>query len=184
MLRVYPIISILLRSVSMNRRFILPAVVMLTLVASTANAGLFGFLAKPANCEPANCEPANCEPACCEPVYCEPVCAPTCGPCRPFGGLFARLKARMACCEPACCEPACCEPACEPACAPACEPACEPVGCDPCCYDPCCGPWRPFGGFFARLKAKMASCCAPTCCVPYCCEPACCEPACCAPACN
>ena len=100
-------------------------------------------------------------------------------------GMFGRLHTVKGCnpCEPAACEP--CEPV-------ACEP-CVPIACEPCepaCYDPCGprGPFRPFGGFFAGLKGKLAvkncSPCEPVGCDP--CEPVCnpCEASCDEPACN
>jgi hypothetical protein len=72
-------------------------------------------------------------------------------------GMFGRLHVLRGCapCEPAACEP--CEPVvCEP-----CESVCEP------CADLCGGhaPFRPFGGFFLNLKAKLAAhhACAPEC---------------------
>jgi hypothetical protein len=91
-------------------------------------------------------------------------------PFRPFGGLFANMKARFAAAH---CAPVGCDP-CEPvaACAP-----CEPIACAPDPCDPCGAgvvgyrPFRPFGGLFAALKAKHA--CAPGCdpCEPVGCDP-------------
>lgn len=98
-------------------------------------------------------------------------------------GMFGRLGHvfHRGCgpCTPAC-EP--CQPACDP-----CEQACGPcdTACDTGCGAGYCRPFRPFGGFFVRLKARMAyKHCNP--CGP--CESACepCEPACepCQPACD
>ncbi|MDR2116363.1 MAG: hypothetical protein LBP87_08275 [Planctomycetaceae bacterium] len=92
-------------------------------------------------------------------------------------GMFGRLHVLRGCdpCEPVACEP--CESVTEP---PVCEP-CEPI-CEP-CADPCGHvPFRPFGGFFLNLKAKLAAhACGPEC-APECqpCEPICepCEPIC------
>lgn len=68
------------------------------------------------------CEPVSCEPVCgCEPSFCEPACGcePVCcdsKPCRPFGGLFARMFSKKSACDAGCCEivePTCgCEPVC------------------------------------------------------------------------
>lgn len=104
-------------------------------------------------------------------------------------GIFGRLSTVWHGCNP--CEPAACQP-CEPiACQPcevvACDP-CEPV-CDPCepmcdpCGTPCAyRPFRPFGGFFARLAGGPVACAVP--CGDVACQPcevvACdpCEPVC------
>ena len=162
------------------------AAIVIFAATTSAEAGIFGRLSVVWNgcnpCEPVACQP--CEPiACvpCEPIVCQP-CEPICDPCipfgprpfRPFGGLFAGMKARFAAVQ---CGPVGCEP-CEPvACAP-----CEPVVCAPCepVCDPCavvCAP-RPFAGLFSNLRARMAlSRCAPIGCDP--CEPvAVCEPVC------
>jgi len=122
-------------------------------------------------------------------------------------GIFGRLSVVWNGCNP--CEPAACQPcervACQP-CEPiACQP-CQPIACQPCeaACDPCasccdlgCRPFRPFGGFFANMKARLAAAhcgdcnpcdqaaCAP--CEPIACQPcevvACdpCEAACCDP---
>lgn len=173
----------------MKRQVVLSvlAAVALFAVSTTAEAGLFGRLHTIRGCTP--CEPA-CEVVCepCEPIACEP-CEPICAPCepscfddgcnkpfRPFGGLFAGLKAKLT-------------PSygCVPACEPVCEQPCEPVVCEPC--EPACapcgrGPFLPFNGFFLNLKAKLAAhmtpcsvgCnpCEPIGCEP--CEPVACEP--------
>ncbi|MDR0870819.1 MAG: hypothetical protein LBN39_08510 [Planctomycetaceae bacterium] len=85
-------------------------------------------------------------------------------------GLFGRLHTIRGCAP---CEPAACQP-CEQA-APPCEAVCEP--CEPSCFDGCHKPFRPFGGFFLGLKAKLDAklhhgcvpACEPVCEVP--CEP-------------
>jgi len=92
-------------------------------------------------------------------------------------GIFGRLSVVWNGCNP--CEPVACTP-CEPL---ACQP-CEPIACDPCepVCDPCglaCDygyrPFRPFGGFFVGLKAKLAaSHCGPVGCDP--CEAVACDP--------
>jgi hypothetical protein len=75
-------------------------------------------------------------------------------------GIFGRLSTVWSGCNP--CEPAACQPCEVVACQP-CEPACQP--CEPMC-DPCevvCGDFgthrsfRPLGGLFANMKAKLAS---------------------------
>jgi len=172
----------------MKHNFLLSALTAIVFfaVTTTADAGIFGRLSvvwngcspcEPAACQP--CEPVACQP--CEPIVCQPCepicdpCEPLCGDCgyrpfRPFGGFFVNLKAKLAAahCAPGCdpCEPVACQP-CEPV---ACEP-CEPV-CDPC--DPCGSGFvaRPFGGFFAGLKAKLLA--------SHCCDAGCdpCEPVC------
>ena len=145
---------------------------------TSAEAGIFGRLSLVwhgcAPCEPAACQP--CEVVACDP--CEAICGDLCGyrPFRPFGGLFANLKAKLATahCDP-CGEVACqaCEPiACQPCEVVACQP-CEVIACDPC--EAVCGPRLPFNGFFLNLKAKLAAAhCAPMGCDP--CEPVQCDP--------
>ena len=85
-------------------------------------------------------------------------------------GIFGRLSVVWNGCNP--CEPIACQP-CEPI---ACNP-CEPI-CDPCASP--CGilPYRPFGGFFANMKARLTSVCAPGCdpCEPVVCAPDPCDP--------
>ena len=175
----------------MKHQILLPMLTAFVLFAATASAeaGIFGRLStvwngcvpcEPVACQP--CEPIACQP--CEPIACQP-CEPICDPCgvvcgdacghgcrpfRPFGGLFAKLKAKHYACAPGCdpCEPIACQP-CEPI---ACDP-CEPV-CDPCAVT--CGPTfrLPFGGLFLNLKAKFAAHhCAPGCdpCEPISCLP-------------
>jgi len=181
----------------MKHKFLLSTLTAIIVFAATttAEAGIFGRLSVVWNgcnpCEPVACmpcEPIACQP--CEPIACNPCdvvacdpCAPFCGdfgyrPFRPFGGFFANMRARLAAthcgpvgCDP--CEPVACMP-CEPI---ACNP-CDVVACDPC--EPACGPFfaprpfRPFGGFFANLGARLAAttpCCAVTECGP--CEPVC-----------
>ena len=152
--------------------------------ATTAEAGIFGRLSVVWNgCNPCEavacmpCEPIACNP--CDAIACDP-CADVCSPCdpcgsfgrpvfRPFGGFFANLGARFSAVN---CGPASCDP-CEPV---ACNP-CEAIACDPC--EPICGPFsgrpvfRPFGGFFANLGARLSAtsaCCAVSCdpCDPVC----------------
>ena len=173
----------------MKHKFLLSALTAIIVFAATttAEAGIFGRLSVVWNgCSP--CEPVACTP--CEPVACDPCAVVECDPCantccdygcrpfRPFGGLFANMKAKLAASH--CCGPADCG-ACEPV---ACVP-CEPVACDPCAVvecDPCavaCGdcafrPFRPFGGFFANLGARLTAttaCCAVDGCNP--CDPVC-----------
>ena len=167
----------------MRHSFLLSLLTAIIIFAATtsAEAGIFGRLSVVWNgCNP--CEQAACQP--CEPIACQPceVVAAACNPCdvacdpcnmacdyrpfRPFGGLFANLKARAA---------ANCATGCEPCEMVACQP-CEVVACDPC--DPCGAgfhqPFRPFGGLFSNLKAKLAaSACAPGCdpCEPVACDP-------------
>ena len=168
----------------MKHKFLLSALTALIIFAAstTAEAGIFGRLSVVWNgCNP--CEPVACTP--CEPIACDPCAVVECDPCavtscytpfRPFGGLFANLKARVAAhsCGPVGCN------ACDPvACAP-CEPiACDPcavVECDPCAVTSCHVPFRPFGGFFANLGARLTAttaCCAVDGCGPcdQICEP-------------
>jgi hypothetical protein len=175
----------------MKFRFVAPAlaVMLLALVSSSAQAGLFWNHGHGGcGCEPACGAPVETccapEPSCCAP---EPCCC-DCGGCgHRHGGLLGHLKHRcrgglFGChrgcgCEVAC-EPACgCEPACEPACG--CEPACEPAcGCEPAC-DPCCR--KRCGGLLHRLfahKHRGCGCCAAPACgcaaeVSCGCEPVC-----------
>ena len=166
----------------MKHKLLLSALTAIIFLAATtvADAGIFGRLSVvwngcnpclPASCMP--CEPVVCNP--CVPVLCDP-CAPAfCDPCgpflgrpvfRPFGGFFANLGARMTAVH--------CGPICDP-CVPVavmCDP-CAPVMCDPCA--PACGPFlgrpvfRPFGGFFANLGAKITAVhCGPMHCGPIC----------------
>ena len=90
-------------------------------------------------------------------------------------GIFGRLSVVWNGCNP--CEPVACQP-CEPI---ACNP-CDVVACDPCAVacDFGARPVRPFGGFFANAKARLATVrCAPVGCEP--CEPVACEPVACDP---
>ena len=87
-------------------------------------------------------------------------------------GIFGRLSVVWNGCNP--CEQVACQP-CEPIACQPCEPACDPCG-SPCGIVPC----RPFGGFFANVKSRLASVCTPSCCNP--CEPVACEP--CEPICD
>jgi len=174
----------------------LTAIIILA-ATTTAEAGIFGRLSVvwngcnpclPVACMP--CEPIMCGP--CEPILCDP-CAPICGPFigrpvfRPFGGFFANLGARITAVH---CGPMMCGPICDPCVPVACNP-CEPVACNPC--EPVCGPFigrpvfRPFGGFFSNLGARITAVhCGPICdpCIPagvMCdpCAPVMCDP--CAP---
>ena len=90
-------------------------------------------------------------------------------------GIFGRLSTVWNGCNPceqvACqpCEPIACQP-CEMICGP-CEVVCDPCGsCDPCGYRP----FRPFGGFFVNLKARLAVAHCATGCEP--CEQVACQP--------
>ena len=165
----------------MKHQILLPVLTAMIIFAATAtaDAGIFGRLSVVWNgcnpCEPAACQPCEvvaCQP--CEVVACDP-CAACCDPCgytpfRPFGGLFAGMKARFAtpCCEVGCdpCEPIACQPCEVVACDP-CEPACDPCGV-------ACGPCLPFGGFFLNLKARLAASHCAVGCDP--CEPVACDP--------
>ena len=100
-------------------------------------------------------------------------------------GIFGRLSTVWNGCNP--CLPVACMP-------------CEPVACNPCdaiCWDPCgpfvARPFRPFGGLFANMGARLAAArmcdpcgpivcdpCAPVVCNP--CDPVACDP--CAPICG
>ena len=167
----------------MKHKFLLSTLTAIIVFAATttAEAGIFGRLSVVWNgCNP--CEPVACQP--CEAVACQPCEVVACDPCdpcgipggfrpfRPFGGFFANLFAPMQC-GPVGCDP--CEPvACTPCEAVACQP-CEVVACDPC--EPACGPFigrtvfRPFGGFFANIGARLATPCCAVSCNP--CEPVC-----------
>jgi len=94
-------------------------------------------------------------------------------------GIFGRLSVVWNGCNP--CEPVACQP-CEPiACQPCPPVVCQPEPCNP-CFD-ACGPrpFRPFGGFFANAKARLAAVhCGPVGCDP--CEPVACQP--CEPVCD
>jgi len=150
----------------MKKCFLLSALTAIVILAATttADAGIFGRLSTVWNgCNP--CLPVACDP--CAPVACDP-CAPAwCGPLlnRP---LFNFRPFTLAC-DP-------CGPIvdCDP-----CLPAWD--GCSPC--GPFVGPFRPFGGFFANLGARIATrrcatdlCdpCGPVACGP--CEPVACDP--------
>ena len=173
----------------MKHKFLLSALtaIIVLVATTTAEAGIFGRLSVVWNgCNP--CEPVACTP--CEAVACDPCAVVECDPCadvcsdygyrpfRPFGGLFANMKARLVAvkCAPMDCDP--CEPvACTPCEAVACQP-CEAIACDPCeaVCDPCGSRpmlFRPFGGLFANLGARLAAtpCCAAENCSP--CDPAC-----------
>lgn len=161
----------------MKHKIVLSMLTAIIIFAATtsAEAGIFGRLSVVWNgcnpCEPAACQPCEpiackpCEPTVCQPNPCDVACEPCCvRPFRPFCGLLANAKARLAslhCC-PCGCEP-CEQVACQP-----CEQACDP--CDAC--HSCAAPCLPFNGFFLNLKAKLAAshCCAPGC-AP--CEPVC-----------
>jgi hypothetical protein len=164
------------RRIKMKHQILLSVLTAIIIFAATttAEAGIFGRLSVVWNgcnpCEPVACQPCEvvaCQP--CEVVACDPcesVCGDLCGyrPFRPFGGLFANMKTKLAC-QP--CEVVACQP-CEVV---ACQP-CEVVACDPC--EAACGPCLPFGGFFMNLKAKLAAHhCAPGCepCEAVMCEP-------------
>jgi hypothetical protein len=91
-------------------------------------------------------------------------------------GIFGRLSTVWNGCNP-CEQVAACQP-CEPIAEVACNP-CDVVACDPCASD--CGlrPFRPLGGLFVNLKAKLATpCCATECnpCEAVAAQP--CEPVC------
>ena len=99
-------------------------------------------------------------------------------------GIFGRLSTVWHGCNP--CEPVACQPCEQAACEPvACKPCEVASACDPCaaCCDPCGNrPFRPFGGFFANISARLAAthcdagcnACEPVACQP--CEVAACQP--------
>jgi len=163
----------------MKHKFLLSALTALIIFAATATAeaGIFGRLSVVWNgCNP--CEPVACQP--CEPIVaCDPCavvsvpdpcdpCGIGCGPrpFRPFGGLFANAKARLAVskCAPIDCNPCAVVVDCDP-----CAVVCAPDPCDPCGTG--CGPVvrLPFNGFFRNLFSSRSGCftdCGP-------CEPVC-----------
>jgi len=84
-------------------------------------------------------------------------------------GIFGRLSVVWNGCNP--CEQVACTP-CEPLACQPCEPACDP--CEVVCSDYGYRPFRPFGGFFANVRARLATPCGPDSCDP--CEQVACTP--------
>lgn len=161
------------------------AVIALSGMMATVNAGLFGS----GGCKSCGCA-EDCQPACCKPTIARPChtnvytyqrkCSDIKPPCCNSCCAPASCCAPVDCCEDPCGNNGCCEATCA---APACceDPSCCAPGA---CCDNACG-----AGACGTNGCCEATCAAPACCEdPTCCAPAACgngcvaDPSCCAPA--